>query len=198
MSPSQLFFLRTPAVSISVMTRPSFSIRTSTLSRVVPAISLTITRGSPASQFTMLLLPALRRPTMAMRISGMGGFSSGASSSISGNLLTMRLRKYTRPRPLLALTHVGAPKPRRATSCAADSQLLSSTLLATAITLEVRPRRRNSVATVRSSAITPSFASVTNKIMSASFAAAMICDSMLGFSGVRSTPASSLRFFSVV
>ena len=49
--------------------------RTSTASRVVPAISLTITRGSPASAFTSELLPALRRPTIANNASGFSGFS---------------------------------------------------------------------------------------------------------------------------
>ena len=89
MSPSQLLRLRTPAVSISVIVRPSISMRTSTLSRVVPAISLTITRGSPASWFTRLLLPALRRPTMATRRSVPGSGSSSSSAFFGRRLQIM-------------------------------------------------------------------------------------------------------------
>ena len=49
---------------------PSSSNRTSTLSRVVPGISLTIIRSAWASVLTNVLLPVLRRPTIATFISG--------------------------------------------------------------------------------------------------------------------------------
>ena len=134
MSPSQLLRLRTPAVSIRVMARSPIWMRTSTLSRVVPAISLTITRGSPASWFTMLLLPALRRPTMATRRS-LPGVSSSMSSIFLGRRAQMKSRRRCRPLPLLALTQMGLPKPRRVASCAAASKLRSSALLATSSVL---------------------------------------------------------------
>ena len=54
MSLAILPFLRTPAVSITTSVRPSFSMRTSTASRVVPGISLTMTRSLPV----MANLPA--------------------------------------------------------------------------------------------------------------------------------------------
>jgi hypothetical protein len=44
----------------------------------VPAISLTITRGSPASALISVDLPALRRPTIAIFISG---FATGSTHS---------------------------------------------------------------------------------------------------------------------
>ena len=49
---------------------PSSSNRTSTLSRVVPGTSLTIIRSAWASVLTNVLLPTLRRPTMATFITG--------------------------------------------------------------------------------------------------------------------------------
>ncbi len=62
-----------PGVSIAVKHLPSNSNRTSTLSRVVPGTSLTIIRSAWASVFTKVLLPVLRRPTMATFISASGG-----------------------------------------------------------------------------------------------------------------------------
>ena len=59
-----------PGVSMATNALSSSSNRTSTLSRVVPGTSLTIIRSAPASVFTNVLLPTLRRPTMATRISG--------------------------------------------------------------------------------------------------------------------------------
>ena len=64
MSLARLFFLRTPAVSMAMNCLPSRSKRTSTLSRVVPATSLTIIRSASARLLMNVLLPVLRRPTM--------------------------------------------------------------------------------------------------------------------------------------
>src|SRR5438270_1621867 len=50
---------RTPAVSMATNTLPSRSKRTSTLSRVVPATSLTIMRSSWARALMKVLLPVL-------------------------------------------------------------------------------------------------------------------------------------------
>ncbi len=55
---------------------PSSSKRTSTLSRVVPGTSLTIIRSAWASVLTNVLLPTLRRPTMATFITGSSTDSS--------------------------------------------------------------------------------------------------------------------------
>src|SRR3977135_3669323 len=76
MSLATLFFLRTPAVSMATNCRPSRSKRTSTLSRVVPATSLTIMRSLSARQLMNVLLPVLRRPTMASFIAGSRGAPS--------------------------------------------------------------------------------------------------------------------------
>ena len=61
---------RMPGVSMATNALPSSSNRTSTLSRVVPGISLTIIRSAWASVLTNVLLPTLRRPTIATFISG--------------------------------------------------------------------------------------------------------------------------------
>ena len=59
-----------PGVSIATNGLPSSSNRTSTLSRVVPGTSLTIIRSAWTSVLMNVLLPTLRRPTMATFISG--------------------------------------------------------------------------------------------------------------------------------
>ena len=59
-----------PGVSIATNGLPSSSKRTSTLSRVVPGTSLTIIRGALTSVLMNVLLPTLRRPTIATFISG--------------------------------------------------------------------------------------------------------------------------------
>ena len=79
-------FLRTPAVSITISDLPSFSKRTSILSRVVPGTSDTITRSprpsyNCAMELTSVLLPAFRLPTIATIIWG-GGISVGAFAQI--------------------------------------------------------------------------------------------------------------------
>ena len=59
---------------------PSRSKRTSTLSRVVPATSLTIMRSLWARQLMKVLLPVLRRPTMASFSTASFGVSSPSGS----------------------------------------------------------------------------------------------------------------------
>jgi hypothetical protein len=66
-------------VSIATNVLPSSSNCTSTLSRVVPGISLTIIRSALASVLTKVLLPTFRRPTIATFIFG----SSGCFSNIT-------------------------------------------------------------------------------------------------------------------
>ena len=65
-----LLDFRRPGVSIAMNSLPSSSKRTSTLSRVVPGTSLTIIRSAFASVLTNVLLPTLRRPTIATFITG--------------------------------------------------------------------------------------------------------------------------------
>ena len=65
-----LLVRRRPGVSMATNALPSSSNRTSTLSRVVPGISLTIIRSAWASVLTNVLLPVLRRPTIATFITG--------------------------------------------------------------------------------------------------------------------------------
>ena len=77
MSFCRLFLRRTPAVSMAMNVRPSRSKRTSTLSRVVPGTSLTIIRSLSARLLMKVLLPVLRRPTMAsLRATGLSAFSA--------------------------------------------------------------------------------------------------------------------------
>ena len=155
-------------MSIATNTLPSISKRTSTASRVVPAISLTMTRGSPASVFTNELLPALRRPTIAKRTSGTSGCSPALDFSRRSH--TVSSKRFD-PYPEVALTKSGCPKPSAAASKPSASQLGSSTLLAIGTTFCESPALRINFATRSSSGITPSRASITNKISSASWAA---------------------------
>ena len=61
---------------------PSRSKRTSTLSRVVPGTSLTIIRSASARLLMNVLLPVLRRPTMAsFSAASLGGASSGVAAA---------------------------------------------------------------------------------------------------------------------
>ena len=73
---------------------PSSSKRTSTLSRVVPGTSLTIIRSAWASVLTNVLLPTLRRPTIATFITGS---SARASSSSASAAAARRSRRAARP-----------------------------------------------------------------------------------------------------
>ena len=66
---------------MATMVRPSISNLTSTASRVVPGISETITRGSPARALTSVLLPELRLPMMAIARSGRASRTAVSSGS---------------------------------------------------------------------------------------------------------------------
>src|SRR5215211_4471916 len=86
-------FLRTPAVSMTTSVLPSFSKRTSMLSRVVPGTSDTITRSpcvpsgsnTSAIELTSVLLPAFRLPTIATSISGCGMVDGGGQVDVAGD-----------------------------------------------------------------------------------------------------------------
>lgn len=57
--------VRRPAVSMKRKRWPPMVIVSSTVSRVVPAMSETMARSSPVRAFRRVLLPALTAPTMA-------------------------------------------------------------------------------------------------------------------------------------
>ena len=98
--------LRTPAVSMTTKVSPSRSKTTSTASRVVPSISETIIRSSPARWLTRVDLPAVRRPTTAIFISG---FSAGFSSGAPGRWSATHWRSSPMPSPFCALITMGSP-----------------------------------------------------------------------------------------
>ena len=75
-----LFFLLSPAVSINTYSFPLWITSVSIASRVVPAISDTITLFSPQSLFIIEDLPTLGLPTIATR--GLSSSSSASSSSL--------------------------------------------------------------------------------------------------------------------
>ena len=101
-------------MSIAMKHLPSSSKRTSTLSRVVPGISLTIIRSALASELMNVLLPTLRRPTMATFISGSAEASAASSSSGGGKWETIMFEQH---RPdcdsVCVLMRSGLPQPRR-------------------------------------------------------------------------------------
>ena len=73
-----------------------------------------MTRGAPASALTRLLLPALRRPTIATFISGDAGGSSGRDPSrVHSASIKCRI-----PEPAFVETDNVSPKPSFAASSA--------------------------------------------------------------------------------
>ena len=160
-------FLRTPAVSMTTSDLPSFSKRTSTLSRVVPGTSDTITRSGspsyrPAMAFTKVLLPAFRLPTMATCMVG-GGISVGAlDRSRSARRASKTASMF---RPDRAATPIGVPRPSRAKSPSTRSALGPSALFATSTVLA--PCSRSRAAIVPSALVSPSWQSTMNRTRSA-------------------------------
>jgi hypothetical protein len=109
MSVFRLFARRMPGVSIATNDLPSSSNRTSTLSRVVPGTSLTIIRGALTSVLMNVLLPTLRRPTIATFISGPPRLA--ASSQQRRQLATIVFR--ARPGAFCSVLTRMQPSPRR-------------------------------------------------------------------------------------
>ena len=134
--------------------------RTSTLSRVVPGVSLTITRSCPARALMKVLLPVFRLPTMASFITG----SSGASA-LSPTSCSRRSSSSVRPVWCVADTHTGGPKPRLTNAPAWPSRASLSHLLATTSTGLCCPRSCSATST--SSGWMPCWASTTNSTNSA-------------------------------
>ncbi len=94
-------------MSIRTTASPSFSSRTSTLSRVVPGTSLTIMRSSRRSTFTSDDLPTFTRPTIAIFTSG-GGSLYGVVGP-AGSRAAIIPSSLSSARPSLAEIATGSP-----------------------------------------------------------------------------------------
>ncbi len=103
-----LFFLRSPAVSINTYSLSLYTISVSIASRVVPAISDTITRSSPAILLMMDDFPTLGFPTIAIR----GRSSSSSVSAASSNIAVTASSISPRPSLFDAEIGYGSPMPR--------------------------------------------------------------------------------------
>mmetsp|Transcript_8994 Transcript_8994/g.15744 ORF Transcript_8994/g.15744 Transcript_8994/m.15744 type:complete len:387 (+) Transcript_8994:491-1651(+) len=138
---SMLFLRRTPAVSSNRYSTPSRSSTSSTVSRVVPAISDTMARSVPNSLFRMEDLPTLGLPTIATATSSShsAGLKSTNLPSISflfcisslrssriwsmvttGKLCTTLSNKSPVPEPCNAEIAIGSPNPNFQNSAAND------------------------------------------------------------------------------
>ena len=155
--------------------RPSTSNRTSMLSRVVPAMGLVITRSSRARALTNVLLPTLRRPTIASFISGRSAVS-GSSADAGGSRSKIASTRGPRLRCCFALTTIGGPKPRAENSCAAESKFGASALLT--ISNTGQPIRRIRWATSRSPGAIPVRTSTTKSTTAAWARPDSICRSI--------------------
>ena len=102
---------RTPAVSIKVNSRSSRANGTKMLSRVVPGMSLAITRSSPIRRLTSVDLPTLGRPMMAMRMRPSFGEDSAAMTSGSKSSST-RDMSSRHPSPCAEAIASGSPSPK--------------------------------------------------------------------------------------
>ena len=101
-------FFRSPAVSMKVKVPCGFSMVISTASRVVPAMSETMHRFSPATRFTKEDLPTLGLPMTATLMTS----PSGSSSSPWGRLSSTRSSRSPVPWPWTEDTITGSPRPR--------------------------------------------------------------------------------------
>ena len=179
-------------------TGPSGVSRTvSIASRVVPGMSCTIERSSPSSRLKSVDFPTLGRPMMAtLGVSPEVGVatvgpspparSSGSARPGAGSRSTTASSKSPVPRPWIALTERGSPRPSATNSQAESSRFASSTLFTTKRT--GRPRRRITLAAARSSSVTPVVTSTTISTTSASASARSTCSLTLASSS--SPPAS--------
>jgi hypothetical protein len=126
-------------------------------SRVVPGISLTMTRSSPASAFTKVDLPTFRFPITAIRRPRVGIGAGGiivASLSLRSEIFRM----------WAAATPKVSPKPSSKNSVSPFSMPKLSTLLATRMTF----LSRNRAAISWSSRVQPAWTSTRKTTISAS------------------------------
>ena len=98
-----------PAVSTKRHSLPPSSTISSTGSRVVPASSLTTTRSSPAALFSSEDLPTFGRPRIATRRGP--PISCLATAEISGSTFMISSSRSATPRPWIADTGYGSPRP---------------------------------------------------------------------------------------
>ena len=108
MASSTLLLRRRPAVSMKTNLPLSFSNRESMASRVVPAMSETITRSSPRILFTREDFPALGFPITATLMAS----SSSSSPSSGGKYWRQASSRSPVPCPWTAETAMGSPSPR--------------------------------------------------------------------------------------
>ena len=107
MRSSTLDLRRMPAVSMKIYLPYLFSRRVSTASRVVPAISATMTRFSPSTRLTSEDLPTFGLPMTATRMR-----SSSSSPSSSGGKFSMHASSISSvPWPWMAESAIGSPRP---------------------------------------------------------------------------------------
>ena len=119
-----------PAVSTKRISPSGVLTTVSMLSRVVPGRSWTTDRSSPISRLKRVDLPTLGRPTMATAGVPSSSDSAGSAGS-SGKRATTVSKRSPVPRPWMALTMNGSPRPSRENCQASASRLSPSTLLAT-------------------------------------------------------------------
>src|SRR3984957_10058069 len=137
---------------------PPSSISSSTGSRVVPATESTTARCSPTSLLSREDLPTLGLPISATR---RGPVSPIRSLGASGRASRARSSMSPLPRPCMAETMTGSPRPSDHSDSASASLLASSTLLATSTT--GLPARRSTFATASPSSVAPTRAATTNR-----------------------------------
>ena len=136
----------------------------------MPATASTTARCSPASLFSRLDLPTFGRPISATR---RGPDCSCRSGGASGSASSTRSSRSPLPRPCMALTMTGSPRPRDHSDMASDSLLASSTLFAASTT--GLPDLRSTFATASSASVAPTRASTTNSTASARPTAIFAC-----------------------
>ena len=140
------------------------------LSRVVPGMSVAITRSSPISRLTSVDLPTLGRPIIAMRMES----SSGVAASVSGSRPASTISiNDSQPMPCTAAMACGSPQPRRWNSAPTTPGSRPSALLTARNSgLPARSSRR---ATYWSSVVSPARPSTTRMTRSASDTARSVC-----------------------
>ncbi len=171
MGSSILLRRRMPAVSTKRSGPSSVSTMVSTASRVVPGMSCTTERSSPTRRLKRVDFPTFGRPTMA--IEKMPSSASTGSSGSGGNASTRASSRSPLPRPWIADTGCGVPRPRREKAHVSFSRRSSSALLATRRT--GRSLRWRMWATWASSSVMPTLTSTTMRITSASATARSAC-----------------------
>ena len=147
-----------PAVSTNHHGSPSISSSSSTGSRVVPAMSCTTTRCSPANALRKEDLPTLGLPTRAIRNTPSLGFADATADSLGRTSMRASSRSPD-PRPCRAEIGCGSPIPSAHRPAASDSSCSESTLFAASTT--GLPELRSNRTMCSSVAVIPTAASRT-------------------------------------